>query len=72
MSINIQGDDSLNKLNNNNLLSRLASVFGDSQPKHYLPLRQNIPTELDSYKGKYSNQPDFLYFKNMMATEHYS
>ena len=36
--------DETDKLKYNNLLSRIAAVFGNSQPKHYLSLRQTIPT----------------------------
>jgi len=36
-----------------------------------VPLQQELPTELDNYKGKYSQQEDYLYFKNMLKVEEY-
>lgn len=55
-----------------NWLSRLAARFNRQPLEYYLPLRQTLPTELDSYTGKYSNQPDYLYFKSMMQVENYT
>ena len=72
MSIDAQANDYIERLKQNNLLSRISAAFGNKELKHYLPLRQEIPTELDNYQGKYTTQADFLYFKNMMKTEHYA
>jgi hypothetical protein len=30
-----------------------------------------MPSELDSYAGKYSQQPDFQYFRSMLKMENY-
>lgn len=60
------------RLRMSNWLSRLSAKFADSPLQHYLPLRQELPTELDDYRGKYAKQDDFLFFKNMLKTENYA
>lgn len=59
------------RLAKTNWLSRISAKFGENPPQYYVPLRQEIPTELDGYDGKFSKQDDFLYFKNMMKMESY-
>jgi len=55
-----------NKLRNTNWLGRLAARYCDSDLKFYIALQQTLPTELDTYRGKFSSQPDYQYFKSMM------
>ncbi len=59
------------RLKFSNWLSRLASKYSHHPLEYYLPLQQTLPTELDNYNGKYSSQPDYLYFKSMMQVENY-
>jgi hypothetical protein len=59
-------------MDRSNWLSRLSARFSGEPLKHYVPLRQELPTELDGYDGKFSKQGDFLYFKNMMKMESYA
>jgi hypothetical protein len=59
------------RIANSNWLSRISAKFGDKPLKYYVPLKQEIPTELDGYSGRFSKQEDFLYFKNMMKMEYY-
>jgi hypothetical protein len=54
-----------------NWLSRFAAKY-DKALEYYVPLQQEFPTELDNYKGKYSQQEDYLYFKNMLKVENYA
>ena len=54
------------KLRFSNWLSRLASRYCDSPLQYYLPMKQTLATDLDTYQGKYSQQQDFLYFKSML------
>lgn len=56
----------LRMLRKSNWLSRLAARWNPHPLEYYLPLRQTLPTELDDYNGKYSQQQDFLFFKSMM------
>jgi|JI9StandDraft_2_1071091.scaffolds.fasta_scaffold1428983_1 hypothetical protein len=61
------GDEaSIKQLRNSNWLSRLASRWNPHPLEYYLPLRQTLPTDVDNYKGKFSKQSDFLFFKSMM------
>ena len=60
-----------NKIRNTNWLGRFAARYCDSELSFYLPLQQTLPTELDSYQGKFSGQQDYLYFKSMMQCENY-
>jgi hypothetical protein len=59
------------RLAKSNWLSRLSAKFGDKPLQYYIPLRQDLPTELDGYNGKFSKQDDYMYFKNMMKMESY-
>lgn len=59
-------EESLGQLRKSNWLSRLAARWNPHPLEYYLPLRQTLPTELDNYAGKYSQQQDFLFFKSMM------
>lgn len=43
------------RLDKSNWLSRIAAKF-DKPLRYYLPLRQEVSTELDGYAGKYSQQ----------------
>jgi hypothetical protein len=64
-------EEAKQRMSFSNWLSRLAAKY-DRVLEYYVPLQQELPTELDNYKGKYSQQEDYLYFKNMLKVENYA